>query len=483
MEPDTQETVDAGVEPDTQETVDAGDNFPICQPEVARVLGGFGPSRICDLPGGLAISMMEEGFALQAAGGESGCRIVSDQNFIEELVEIMASWIEAQDLAVPGLVDIAEGQPLRLKLLRAILQAAEDHFLVQAETGLPVRILEPLPRTPHVFEPQEKWPLENSPWEPALAWAWVPNYGSTREHLDFAKEKFQEEIEEGLMEKMSPDTFRERENTAIAALAVIVEDEEKGKKRLIHDATHGVRVNHRIKCRDKLRAPGARDKKQLLLEAMDRKEVPFSIVGDIKKAHRRFKHLAKEHGFLACQLDSPDGPEGQLDESCVYINKVGTFGVNCASYWWTRIAACGIRATHHLLGRCPRDLLLYADDLESVATTKRGRIAIVLSYCYLTAFGYPFKWSKTTKRYRVEWLGMETEYSSYRLGLTEKRATWLVTWLRDKVRAGKVTAKEMAQGLGRLGFAAISLAFPRAALRLVICYSGTPGPDDDTHHA
>ena len=24
---------------------------------------------------------------------------------------------------------------------------------------------------------------------------------------------------------------------------------------------------------------------------------------------------------------------GQLDESCVYINKVGTFGVNCASYW------------------------------------------------------------------------------------------------------------------------------------------------------
>ena len=42
------------------------------------------------------------------------------------------------------------------------------------------------------------------------------------------------------------------ERTAIAALAVIVEDEEKGKKRLIHDATHGVRVNHRIKCRDKV---------------------------------------------------------------------------------------------------------------------------------------------------------------------------------------------------------------------------------------
>ena len=83
------------------------------------------------------------------------------------------------------------------------------------------------------------------------------------------------------MEKMSPETFKQcfGENTAIAALAVIVEDEEKDKKRLIHDhdATQGVRVNHRIKCRDKLRAP-------LILEAMDRKEIPFSIVGDIKKA-------------------------------------------------------------------------------------------------------------------------------------------------------------------------------------------------------
>ena len=118
--------------------------------------------------------------------------------------------------------------------------------------------------------------VEHPLWEPALAW--VPNYGSTRDRLNFAKAKFDEEIEEGLMEKMSPETFKERfgENTAIAALAVIVEDEEKDKKRLTHDATHGVRVNHRIKCRDKLRAPGAREKKQLLLEAMDRKEIPFS---------------------------------------------------------------------------------------------------------------------------------------------------------------------------------------------------------------
>ena len=84
---------------------------------------------------------------------------------------------------------------------------------------------------------------------------------------------------------------------------------------------------------------------------------------------------------------------------------------------------------------------------------------------------------------RVEWLGMETEYSSYRLGLTERRATWLVTWLRDKVRAGKVTSKEMAQGLGRLGFAAISLDWERPFLGPLYAWSsaiqGRQGPAKD----
>ena len=47
-------------------------------------------------------------------------------------------------------------------------------------------ILDPLPRTPHVFEEQLKWPLENS-WEASLAW--VPNYSSVEEHADFARAK------------------------------------------------------------------------------------------------------------------------------------------------------------------------------------------------------------------------------------------------------------------------------------------------------
>ena len=80
----------------------------------------------------------------------------------------------------------------------------------------------------------------------------------------------------------------------------------------------------------------------------------------------------------------------------MYVNLVGTFGLSCASYWWTRIAACGLSLTCHLLGPdFPLDLLLYADDLEAMGKGPRGRRGIPLSYLSLASLGYPFKWAKT----------------------------------------------------------------------------------------
>ena len=206
----------------------------------------------------------KEAFRMAAGGSRA---LASDPELQSQLRQLWKEWLEAQDLSEPGLLEVPPGQPLHLRLLRAMLEAAGDpdrEFLRQAEDGLPVGILDPLPRTPHVFEEQLKWPLENAPWEASLAW--VPNYGSVEEHREFAKAKFEEDVEEGLMAKMSLGSFLDHYgiHTAIAALAVIVEDEAKDKKRIIHNAMHGVRVNHRIKCRDKLRSPGAREKKHLL---------------------------------------------------------------------------------------------------------------------------------------------------------------------------------------------------------------------------
>ena len=107
-----------------------------------------------------------------------------------------------------------------------------------------------------------------------------------------------------------------------------MEDELKDKKRIIHDATHGVRVNHRIKCRGQDPSPGryraAREKKQLLREMIDEERVAFSVVGDISKAHRRYKHQPSEHSFMGCQLSTEETVPGDPDSQLVYVNLVGT---------------------------------------------------------------------------------------------------------------------------------------------------------------
>ena len=59
---------------------------------------------------------------------------------------------------------------------------------------------------------------------------------------------------------------------------------------------------------------------------------------------------------------------------------------------------------------------------------------------------------------------METDYTNYKLGMSKKRADWLASWLGEKSDSGKEAAKEMQQGLGRLGFAAIALDWERPFL-------------------
>ena len=86
-----------------------------------------------------------------------------DESLQAKLMEILCRWLEAQDL---GEKDRGR-QPLRLRLLRRLLEAAgnlDREFLQKAEEGLPLRIRYPLPRTLHVFE-QLRWPLDNQPWD------------------------------------------------------------------------------------------------------------------------------------------------------------------------------------------------------------------------------------------------------------------------------------------------------------------------------
>lgn len=262
------------------------------------------------------------------------------------------------------------------------------------------------------------------------------NYASAEVHQEHLEAHLEQEVEEGLMLKMTDSEFEERfgENRAIAALAVLVED-DMGKKRVIHDGSHGIKVNHRIKRRDKVRMPSARRKRGRSSRSTT---VVLSLVGDAEKAHRRIKYQEKEQGFLGCRSRSGGG--------FVYVNKVGTFGISSTPYWWTRLSASIIRLTHYLLG--PDwliDLLLYADDLEAMGPGRRGRAGAVLAL----------------------WI----DYTKYMMGLSEKRTEWVVNWISGIEEKRRVGWRGFAAALGRLGFASLCLPWERPFLGPLYAWS------------
>lgn len=390
------------------------------------------------------------------ATGESGCRLVQDEALRKRLLE------EVQGFCGPGVCveEVAEGQPFRLQAMTGLLEKAGDgdyEFLKEAASGFPLGVKFPLPRTPKAFERQVEWSLKEDPTvECALAKA---NYPSAAEHEVHLRDHLESEVEEGLVAKMTESQFEEKygEDRAIAALAVLVEDEATGKKRVIHDGSHGIRVNHRIRSQDKLRMPGGREKRYLLSVFREARDVVFSLIGDFGKAHRRFKYREEEHGFLGCRISE--------DDEYIYVNRVGTFGIASTPYWWGRLSGSLIRLCHYLIGPgVPVELLLYADDLEAMGIGKRGRIGAVLAFVFLAMVGAPFKWKKQRGGLCTEWVGLTTDYGAFSFGLSEKRAAWLVNWIRTTCAEKMVEPRIFAAALGRLGFATTALPWEKPFL-------------------
>ena len=120
-----------------------------------------------------------------------------------------------------------------------------------------------------------------------------------------------------------------------------------GDVRVIHDGTHGVLVNNKIRVRDRMRFPVVGDIQSVLHEASAERCGHFMILYDIRKAHRTIPVREGDWGYQACRVDGQRTADGR---PTVWLNKVGTFGISSAAYWFGRVAGAVLRLGHYVAG-------------------------------------------------------------------------------------------------------------------------------------
>jgi len=348
------------------------------------------------------------------------------------------------------------GQPFLCELIGETLRIAGDPdwkvwSWSQAEhtfsRGVGVGTRAPLPRIPAVYERKVSWKSYEDSLETSRPHS-KENYPSIAPNLDAIKTQFLEEVDEGMLIEVYDNQVKDFIGDGalnVAALAAIRKTDDTF--RVIHDGTHGVLVNPRIVVRDQMRCPGIPEQRTAMRQCQSIGSQVFALKGDIKKAHRRIKIQAADWGEQACRLE-PDK---------LWLNKVGTFGVGSAAYWWSRAIGGIGRLTLMLMGKANFWQFIFADDLEWVVQGPGMFQNLVLAVFSQVVAGVPYSWKKFGGGLELEWIGYYLDYKRFEVGISEARAGWLIKWMRDTLASGGVLTTTMEEVLGRFGFAAIAL--------------------------
>ena len=190
------------------------------------------------------------------------------------------------------------------------------------------------PRVPAVFERKMRWRRYE---EEGAEWGLDrENYLSAKTHAAEVQSQFQEEEKLGAMVEMDVSEAKARYGNRLAVASLGAIEKKNGTYRVVHDGTHGIGINPRIKVRDQLKSPGAGDVRAVL------QEMPgcfFALTGDVARAHRLVKVAEQDWGLLACRTAEGDK---------LWLNKVGSFGISSAAYHWSRLMSGLGRAVYYI---------------------------------------------------------------------------------------------------------------------------------------
>eukprot|EP00435_Cladocopium_sp_Y103_P023419 s974_g5.t1 len=349
--------------------------------------------------------------------------------------------------SVSELEEVDERQPFLLAALGEHLKLIGDPdaeaFLAKEggfRAGVPIGVDGDMPRVPEVFEPKEKWKkYEPIPWP-----CDKENYTSAKDNATAVQLQFRKEEALGAMKEVEEEEARKQfgESLKIAALAAL--EKSDNSFRVVHDATHNVGVNSRIKVQDQLRYPGPSEIKAAL-EVMS--PATFVLAADVSRAHRLVRVRPADWGLQACRTGVND--DGTKSDR-VWLNCVGTFGVTSAWYHFTRLFGAVVRCAQSLWGRRDIFQLTYVDDLLFLAKGIGGLAGVWVTLLFLLIAGTPF--SKFGGGTRAEWIGFQVDVKDRELGMSEKRLRWARDWMAKILGNKVVRIDEFRSALGRLAF-------------------------------
>ena len=180
------------------------------------------------------------------------------------------------------------------------------------------------------------------------------------------------------------------------------------------------------------------------------------LKADVKEAHRQIPVAPVDWPKQACQL---------VAGGDVFLNKVGTFGISSAPYWWTRVGAAVLRLAHGILGGGRAlTLLLFSDDWLALAYGAGYDDPFVILLLFFSAIRMPLSWTKVKTGEVLSWVGYEVNVKEFRLGISERRAAWLISWYDRVLGAGVVAMAELQQALGRMVFVYGALSWDKPFL-------------------
>ena len=145
----------------------------------------------------------------------------------------------------------------------------------------------------------------------------------------------------------------------------------------------------------------------------------------------------------------------EKDSKTIWINKVGTFGISAASFWWSRLYGVIGRVVARCLLQHAFFHFAYVDDVHPTFYGKRMYINFLIWLVLQEMIGVPFAYHKFKGKTLVAFIGYELDYGARLVGLSEARGTWVKSWVSEARKARfVVSVRKFSEFLGRLGFIA-----------------------------